>query len=249
MSKVKKRKYTWKPDLPDHRDYLYVAPVGITLPTHVDLRPNCSPIEDQGNLGSCTANSLVGALEYLENKSGQVFVDLSRLFIYYNERVLENSVNTDSGAMIRDGVKTLNTLGVCPESEWPYQITKFKNKPTTVCYKDALTHKISVYQRITTLNDMKSCLASGNPFVFGFTVYTSFESAAVAKTGIVPMPAKSEKVLGGHAVCAVGYDDAKQWFIVRNSWGTSWGDKGYFYIPYAYVTNTNLADDIWTITK
>ena len=245
---MSERRYTWKPDIPDQRDYKYKK-VKVALPTKVDLRTQCSPVEDQGQLGSCTANALVGALEFLELKNKVSFSDLSRLFVYYNERLIENTVNSDSGAMIRDGIKTLASQGVCSEPEWPYVITKFKSKPTSKCYTDALGHKISLYQRLNTLSDMKNCLAAGVPFVFGFTVYDSFESSTVAKTGVVNLPAKTEKVLGGHAVCAVGYDDSTNRFIVRNSWGTSWGQKGYFTIPYDYLANRNLSDDFWQIQK
>ena len=197
----------------------------------------CSPVEDQGNLGSCTANALAGALECLERKDKVSFIDLSRLFIYYNERVIEQSVSSDSGAMIRDGIKSLKKTGVCSEKKWPYVISKFAVKPNSACYKEALNHQITSYQRILTLDQMKSCLADGFPFVFGFTVYESFESPQVAKTGIVNMPKKNESVLGGHAVLAVGYNDKDKRFIVRNSWGTSWGMKGYFTMPYDYLAD------------
>jgi C1A family cysteine protease len=241
--------YGWKPDLPDHRDYLYEVKEGITLPKIVDLRSGCSPVEDQGQLGSCTANALVGALEFLEVLEKLPFADLSRLFVYYDERAIEGTISQDSGAQIRDGVKVLASQGVCPEAEWPYNVAKFKNKPTAQCYADALKHKIAQYQRLNTLVDMQNCLASGFPFVFGFTVYSSFESSQVAQTGIVNLPAKHEQVLGGHAVMAVGYNETQQRFIVRNSWGIAWGQKGYFTIPFAYLENSNLSSDFWMITR
>lgn len=243
--------YGWQPDLPDHRDFLYVQvlPVLVTLPPSVDLRPTCSPVENQGQLGSCTANALAGALEFLERKDNVKFVDLSRLFIYYDERVLEHTIKSDSGAQIRDGIKTLAKQGVCPEKEWPYNIAKFAVKPTTACYKDALKHQINSYHRIVTLNEMKTCLADGFPFVFGFTVYESFESPEVAQSGVVNMPLSGERVLGGHAVLAVGYDDSQKRFTVRNSWGTSWGQKGYFTLPYEYLEDRNLSDDFWSIRR
>ena len=248
--KAVKRKYSWIPDLPDIRDHMFgdVQPTKpIVLPPSVDLRPNCSPVEDQGSIGSCTANSLVGALEYIEKKDKDVFTDLSRLFLYYNERKLEGTVNQDSGAQLRDGIKVLASQGICSEKNWPYTISKFTNKPTAACYKEGLTHIIESYQRIVTLNDMKTCLANLYPFVFGFTVYESFESQEVATTGIVPMPSHDESVLGGHAVLAVGYDDSKKMVLVRNSWGTSWGIQGYFWMPYDYISNDNLATDMWKI--
>jgi C1A family cysteine protease len=173
----------------------------------------------------------------------------SRLFIYYNERVMEGTVNSDPGAQIRDGVKSVSDLGVCPETEWPYDINKFANAPSKQCFTDAKKCQAVGYQRLdsTNLNQLKGCIASGFPFVFGFTVYDAFESDDVAKSGILNMPAPKEKVQGGHAVLAVGYDDAAQRFTVRNSWGKDWGMKGYFTIPYSYLTTTDLADDFWTI--
>ena len=248
---LQKLRYGWVPDLPDHRDLLYsaVRPVILQIPQHVDLRSTCSPVENQGNLGSCTGNALAGALEFLEQKDRISFMNVSRLFIYYNERALEGSVKSDSGAMIRDGIKTLRNQGACSEKKWPYIVSKFAVKPASACFKEALNHRITSYHRILTLDDMRRCLAEGFPFVFGFTVYESFESQEVAKTGIVQMPQPNERSIGGHAVLAVGYDEAQQRFIVRNSWGTGWGQKGYFTLPYDYVANRNLSDDFWTIRR
>jgi C1A family cysteine protease len=162
---------------------------------------------------------------------------------------MEGTVDQDSGAQIRDGVKTLAKIGVCPEPEWPYKITKFKTKPAAKCFADAGAHMISEYQRITSLDAMLHCLASGFPFVFGFTVYDAFESPEVAKTGILNLPAKGEKTLGGHAVMAVGYDYAARRIIVRNSWGKAWGQAGYFTMPFDYLTSRGLSDDFWTLRK
>ena len=158
--------YGWPPDRPDQRDKVYasIAAPPAKLPSVVDLRPNCSAIENQGALGSCTANALVGNLEFLEKKAGLPPIDLSRLFIYYNERAMEGTVNEDSGAAIRDGVKSLTNLGVCAEQVWPYVITKFSAKPPATCYKAGLKHKITSYHRILTLLEMRMCLAEGYPF-------------------------------------------------------------------------------------
>ena len=244
------RRYGWQRDLPDQRDYCYAVPslaLG-PLPVKVDLRPQCPPVYDQGQLGSCTANAIGAAIQFDRLKQKLSDFVPSRLFIYYNERVLEHSVASDSGAQIRDGIKSVAKQGDCPESEWPYEIAKFKTKPPTSCYTDALQYKVLSYQRVTqSLGQLKGCLASGWPFVFGFTVYDSFESPAVAKSGHAPLPRSGESAVGGHAVVGVGYDDAKQWFIVRNSWGAAWGLKGYFTLPYAYVTEANLASDFWTL--
>ncbi len=243
--------YGWVPDLPDHRDFLFAPPVetAAALPASVDLRPECPrEVYDQGQLGSCTANAIAGALEFEQIKQGLKTFTPSRLFIYYNERVMEGTVNTDSGAQIRDGIKSVGNIGACPETDWIYDITKFAQKPPPPAFKDALLGKALLYRRVAqVLSQMKGCLASGYPFVFGFTVYESFESDQVARTGVAPMPSPTDKVLGGHAVVAVGYDDGQQRFIARNSWGPGWGMLGYFTIPYAYLTDNNLADDFWTV--
>jgi C1A family cysteine protease len=219
------------------------------LPAKADLRAQCPPVYDQGQLGSCTANAIAGAIQFDRLKQ-QLTPDFtpSRLFIYYNERAIEHSTASDSGTQIRDGIKSVAKQGDCPETEWPYVIAKFKTKPSAACYADARKYKVVLYQRMAqTLSQLKCCLASGYPFVFGFTVYESFESASVAKTGHATLPRSGDAVIGGHAVAGVGYDDAKQWFIVRNSWGAGWGMKGYFTLPYAYVTDSSLASDFWTI--
>jgi len=244
-------RYGWLPDLPDERDHFYAAPVAApaVLPASVDLRPQCPPVYDQGQLGSCTANAIAGAIQFdrLKQQLAQVFVP-SRLFIYYNERATEHTIDSDSGAQIRDGIKSVAKLGDCPETEWPYTIARFKTKPSPECYADALRYRVVSYQRLTpVLSQLKGCLASGYPFVFGFTVYESFESPQVARTGHASLPGSGERAIGGHAVVGVGYQDAKQWFIVRNSWGSGWGLKGYFTLPYAYLTDENLASDFWTI--
>jgi C1A family cysteine protease len=247
------RYYGWVPDLPDHRDRIYSVPArtSAALPKSVDLRPGCPEVYDQGNLGSCTANAIAAALEFDQMKQQQpdTFVP-SRLFIYYSERSIENTINEDSGAMIRDGIKSVSQQGAPHETLWPYDIGNFKVKPSAAAFADASKHRSLLYQRVQQLlPEMKGCLAAGYPFVFGFSVYESFESDAVAKSGQMQMPKKTEKQLGGHAVLAVGYDDAAKRFLVRNSWGPSWGMAGYFTMPYDYLLNDNLADDLWTIKQ
>lgn len=245
------KKFGWIPDLPDQRDIIFSAQrdaMAVT-PAMVDLRSQCPPVYDQGQLGSCTANGIGGAIHFerLKQKATPDFVP-SRLFIYYNERVIEHTVQSDAGAQIRDGIKTVAKQGDCPESEWPYDIAKFAHKPSASCYSDALKYKTINYQRLTqNLSQMRQCVAAGYPFVFGFTAYDSFESADVAKTGIVPMPAASEEIVGGHCMLVVGYDDTQQAFITRNSWGEGWGMAGYCMMPYAYLLDANLANDFWTV--
>jgi C1A family cysteine protease len=242
-------RYGWIPDLPDARDRMYAAPRKMTLPKSVDLRATCPKIYDQGALGSCTANAIAAAIEFDQRKEklAAPFTP-SRLFIYYNERALEGTVSTDSGAMIRDGIKCVAQQGVCAEPMWPYVEQKFADRPSAPCYVAGKLHPAVSYQRVAqAVAQMKACLAAGYPFVFGFTVYESFESDAVAHSGVAAMPGAGETVLGGHAVMAAGYDDASGRFLVRNSWGAAWGMGGYFTLPYAYLANANLADDFWTI--
>ncbi|HVI47187.1 MAG TPA: C1 family peptidase [Chitinophaga sp.] len=246
----------WLPDLPDARDFLYAAPLKIMqkLPAKVDLRKDCPPVYHQGNLGSCTANALGAAFEFGKTKAKKKAFLPSRLFLYYNERVIMNTVNSDSGAFLRDGIKSLNKEGVCPEADWTYDDNnapgaKFTQKPPQSCYTAALKNQILSYWRVpVNLNSVKGCLAEGYPFSFGFTVYDSFLSPSVAKTGIMPMPdIAKESVRGGHAVLAVGYNDTRQAILVRNSWGPGWGIKGYFWMPYAHISSPAYCGDFWTI--
>ena len=217
------------------------------LPSSVDLRSKCPPIFDQGHLGSCTANALCGIFDY-EDKNAWV---PSRLFVYYNERQMEGSVGEDAGASLQDGIKTLEKYGVCPETMWPYDISKFTVKPSGECYNVAIQNRALA---VTNIPDdeisMKTSLVSGTPFAVGIAVYESFEAPTVATTGVVPMPdTKREKCVGGHAVVVVGYNDESKTWLMRNSWGANWGMDGYFTLPYKYLLDPDLSSDFWNITK
>ena len=244
------KKYGWKPDLPDKRDLVYKAPkLGLfkKAAPSVDLRSHMPAVYDQGQLGSCTANAIGAAFEFELIRQKENFMP-SRLFIYYNERVIEGTVSSDSGAQIRDGIKTVVKNGVCSEKIWPYDITKFTKKPLTECYTSAAKFEVVQYLSVAqNVAQIVGCLNEGFPVIIGFTVYESFESQDVANSGVVPMPAPGEQVLGGHAVLVVGYISSQNRFIVRNSWGPSWGMGGYFTMPYAYLTDPNLSSDFWTI--
>ena len=236
--------FGWLPDLPDHRDYmLTLPPMEDQIPSKVDLRSNDSTIFDQGNLGSCTGNATAAAYMFNLKRQKESLFTPSRLFIYYNGRKAMGTVKQDSGAMLRDCIKSVNVDGVCNEDTWPYDINRFTKKPKRKCYKEASNHQSISYSRVPrSLDSFKACLAYGLPFVFGFAVYESFVTRQVAQTGMMTWPTKDEKALGGHAVCCVGYDDSLDngRFIVRNSWGDRWGDKGYFYMPYEYLTTKGL---------
>lgn len=175
--------------------------------------------------------------------------NFSRLFLYYNGRSIDGTTAEDAGAQIRSVVKAVSKLGGCRETLEPYDVKKFAKKPSAAAFKDGLRSKIGSYARITSLNALRGALADGKPVVFGFMVYEGFESEEVAKTGILQMPGKDETCYGGHAVLAVGYDDKEKRVIVRNSWGRSWGQKGYFTMPYDYIADNDLADDFWTMSK
>lgn len=248
--KKTKHAYGWVPDLPDVRDNLYEPLLKLSLkalPFSVDLRksPMMPPVMNQLTLGSCTAQAIASAFQFAH---APVSFPPSRLFIYYNEREMEGTIQSDSGAYIRDGIKSIASKGVPPESLWPHNISKFKIRPSPAAYAEALNHRALSYYRLSQ-NLLKHCLAEGHPFVFGFSVYESFETIAVASSGIAVMPKESERLLGGHAVKCVGYNDAVQRFIVKNSWGTKWGMKGYFEMPYAYLLSDDLSADFWVIKK
>lgn len=247
--------FGWKRDLPDWRDYKLAA----WLPEQVQVVPRYAnlvgtkrlpPIWSQGKLGSCTAHAGGAAWCYDRARQSLPFVQPSRLFLYYNERAIEGSTGHDSGASIRDCLKSMVRTGVCNETLWPYEITRFTNKPASNCYADAHKHVGVEYAQVAQdLDQLKACIAGGFPFVFGFSVYQSFMTAEVARTGLVPMPSMRDRSVGGHAVAAVGYN-SRNYFLCRNSWGTEFGDPdypGHFWLPGAYIGNAQLAADFWVL--
>lgn len=248
----RKIKLGWIPDLPDHRDQYFTSRLSAdVLPTAVDLRAQCPAVYDQGSLGSCTAQSMAGALHFTTLEAKKTPFIPSRLYIYYNTRVLQGTVNQDSGASLRTTVKSVVNQGFGPEPLWPYKVSQFKVKPAKSVYTDAETRKLTTlcYERVDNrnLNLLKAAISQNNPMIFGFSVYESFMSSTVARSGMVTLPKTRERMQGGHAMLVVGYSDARQWFIVRNSWGAGWGDKGYCYMPYSFLTNDDLANDFWII--
>jgi C1A family cysteine protease len=238
----------WIRELPDHRDLKFSVPYKVVLPNIVDLRASMPNVYDQGSLNSCTAHIIAAAIEFERKKQKLPDFIPSRLFLYYLERALENTVLSDCGSTIRSGLKAVNKNGVCSEMVWPYRIEQFATSPIPWSYTEGMTDKSLVYMRLPqSLNAMKACLASGYAFTVGITIYESFESDTVAITGTIPMPSYSENFLGGHAVLCCGYDDVHSQWILRNSWGTSWGMTGYFTLPYAYLLEPDLSSDFWLI--
>lgn len=243
--------FGWVRDNPDDRDHHFAPPPEIlkNLPGKTDLRPRFPAVYNQLQINSCTANAIAAAMEFDEIRQGAKETHTpSRLFIYYNERALEGMVGKDKGACIRDGIKVIGRQGDCPEKLWPYLKRNLEVEPPRECYLRARRYKVVEYQRMRhELEELKSCLASGYPFVLGFKVFESFQGEAVKRTGKLNLPKKGEKFVGLHAVLAVGYDDSRGQFVIRNSWGRKWGIEGYFTMPYEYLTNPDLAHDFWTI--
>jgi C1A family cysteine protease len=252
MSKLG-RKYGWKKEHPlSHAQHPRLTLPVVGNATSADLRSLCPPIWDQGQLGSCTSHAIAFAYYFDENKQKdpQPFMPC-RLFIYYNERAMEGTVDQDAGAEIKDGVSSIGTKGVCNENLWPYDVSQFTVCPPPSCYAQAYNNKALQYYTLSQdVTQLKQCLMAGYPFICGISVYDSFEADSTIQSGMIPMPdTSSESLLGGHAVGFCGFDDAKQCFLLRNSWGTGVGQNGYFWIPYAYLADANLASDFWTVRR
>ncbi len=239
----------WKNSLPDFRDYKMGVTVPATaLPPSADLSSDIDWMYDQSKENSCTCNCGSSLFRFVEKKDKQNIIAPSRNFLYYNVRTIEGDVNKDGGADVRTVLKSLASTGVCSEDVWGYSPQTVLTRPPQTAYDLAVHNKANVYMAVEqTRAALQGCLASGYPFIFGFSLYQSFDSIWVANGGKVPMPDDSERMIGGHAVMAVGYDDNSHYYKVMNSWGNRWGDHGYFYFPYAYMENFDLTDDIWTL--
>jgi C1A family cysteine protease len=250
-------RFGWIPQRPDARDWPVEklhAKLGLPaeIPQAVDLRPQFAvPCYDQGELGSCTANAVVGAAEFLGYRdAGTYKYLLSRLALYYATRVLEGSPDEDSGAELRDVIKVGATVGLCGEWAWPYVIGKFTIQPPAFAYRNAATHLFNEYYAIpdaTRERDVLVALAAGYPVIFGFLVYEAFQH--IGPDGLVPMPSAPAWAIGGHAVLMMGYDQARRLYLVRNSWGPAWGDGGYFWAPFDYFNDPDQASDFWVLHK
>lgn len=244
-------------DVHDDRDFKikFSTPLSIDYPDIVDLRRFSPIVFDQQSLNSCTASAVALIYDWIHNRiynndmNSRAFIP-SRLFLYYNTRVISNNNYKDSGSSIRDTIKTIATIGICPESLWPYKINKFNVKPHGACYVSAKFNKTVQYLRVNQTSDqIERCLAiSKNPIVFGINIYDSwYDNKDLRKSGRIHMPLPNEKLIGGHAMVIVGFNKKDKYFIVQNSWGKSWGDKGFCYIPYDYILDRKYAWDFWVI--
>jgi C1A family cysteine protease len=258
---MSRSRYILARDKPDARDSIYSVKkheLHAQLPHHVDLRRLCPRVQDQGDPGTCTAHAVAAAFAFEQRVHRVRVITPSRLFIFYNERALTGQDSVKCVVRLRDALKAVSKRGVCPESLWPYHedARVLRLKPPKHAFTAASSHKLGKYHRIpighlkpdTFLRHLKYCLADGHPFVFGFTLYEGFESEEVKKSGVMPIPdRKHEKLIGGHAVMAVGYDDRKKAMLIRNSWGTDWGIRGHFWMPYELIKDPTFAHDFWTI--
>lgn len=246
------RWYGWRPQLPNpfEPQFSDLKRKVLRLAPKFDQRgtPTMPPIYNQGNLGGCVGNGVTACVEQTLGIEGKNIGPMSRLMCYYNARRIEGTTSEDAGAMISDGVTGVANWGLCTEELWPYDISKFASMPPPKARNQAARHKaIKSYSVNQKSADLKQCIAEGYGVVFGFTVYDGFESDAVAKTGVLQMPKRGEQIAGGHCTVLVGWDDPSRRYIVRNSWGTDWGQLGYFLMPYDYVLNPDLSSDFKTI--
>lgn len=240
--------YGYRRDGRDPRDLMY-SPRQVLLPARVDLRDDLPPVLNQGSLGSCVLNAATVALRYCLLRSGLQAPPLSRLQAYYDVRKVEGTLAEDSGCEIRDAIKCAAKIGVGQEKLWPYKVGQFKKKPTDAVYKDAINFNAMKYERVAiNINAIKDAIAQALPVIFGIELFASFEGKEVERTGVVPMPLRSEQPVGGHAMLAVGYGQKKGYFTARNSWAADWGDEGDCYLPEAYVGSSKYGGDYWVVS-
>lgn len=252
------RIFNLQPDTPDERDYMFKAEKlnvhNVELPVSYDLRiTKCIPsILDQGSLGSCGPNQISNSMRYCLKKNKLTDFQPSRLYLYYFTRLFSGSpIDQDTGISIRSGLRTIQSYGACSENNWGYNIPKFTEKPRDDCIKAGKSHVDGFrYIRVQqNLINIKQALYGGFPIIAGIKLFNSFENKTVANTGTVPMPNKlKEACLGGHCISIIGYNDNTKQFICTNSWGESWGNKGYFTLPYDYILQAELTSDLWIIT-
>jgi C1A family cysteine protease len=259
MNEMLGHKLGWLgPEPKDKKDFMFMYQRGVKLPLETHNRQFCTQVYNQLNLGSCGGNAGVSLLEYARNKAGLSYISLSRLYAYFQARLIEGTVGRDAGCFIRDVMKGGAKPGIATEALWPYDVNKFRTNPTDEANASAPEHKFMVYRKIYGWNAMKACYASGNTCIFGFTVRPSFET--ITGDGIMPMPGLFEKILGGHAVHGVDYKQIApkaiscrftfrriaggEYNVVKNSWGENWGDGGYFYMPAAFANSVNV-QDVW----
>jgi C1A family cysteine protease len=244
------KSFGWVPDSKDERDRKYTLKSAVNLLSKVDFRDRFPRVWNQGSLGSCTAHAVGAACLYQDiyDEDSPITVP-SLLYIYYMTRALEGTIGIDAGATIRNTVKAVVKFGYPIDDLWPYKISDFRKRPDDNVIRSAAREKVSSYERIDRdLSHIQEVLSHGDPIVFGFTVYESVYGQDVEKTGVIPIPKKKEKVIGGHAVLACGYDDERQALIIRNSWGKEWGEAGYGYLPYHFVENAKHSGDFWTVS-
>jgi Papain family cysteine protease len=244
----------WKPDVLDERDFKFSVSRSkqIPVPETGDLRSLMPPVWQQLTIGSCVSHGVCAVLQYVRAVNGleqKYPLDPSRLFNYYFGRLLEGTIDQDSGLTIRTGIKAAVKYGIPKAALWPYDITKFKEPPTNEARVAAFQHVVFEYRRvILNASSFLQALAAGHPIIIGSTIYESFQSDEVERTGIVPMPNKREWMVGGHCMVIVGWNTTTRKFLVRNSWGTDWGLEGHCWVPYDYFT-TNFTHSAWIITK
>ena len=229
-------------------DIKYRLGAPVALPPAFILSEGFPPIYNQGTTGSCTGNAWAAAFAFQAKKQNIDDFDPSRLFIYYNERILESSTGTDAGAQVKSGGAALSKYGAAPDNLWPFIPAQIEVQPPDAAYTEALTNLVTAYKFVDQdLISLKTAIYNSHPIVFGFTVFESFESSEVAATGVVQYPGWGDAIVGGHCVVAIGWSDVDQAIWCRNSWGAGWGKAGLFQIPYRYITNPQLATDFWII--